>query len=116
MGKDLKGREIGKGLSQRPDKRYEARTVVNGQKIDLYDLNLNNLVVRFEEAKRFAKTGIAKELTSLTLNEWFDEWFKRYKEPSLKFTSVYPTVSRYNTFFRDSIGNVKLSDLKNYQV
>ena len=116
MGKDLKGREIGKGLSQRPDKRYEARAVVNGQKIDLYDLNLNNLVVRFEEAKRFAKTGIAKELTSLTLNEWFDEWFKRYKEPSLKFTSVYPTVSRYNTFFRDSIGNVKLSDLKNYQV
>lgn len=116
MGKDLRGKELGKGLSQRPDKRYEARAIVNGQKIDLYDTNLSDLVVRFEEAKRFARTGITKELTDLSLNDWFDEWFKRYKAPALKITSTYPTVGRYNAFFRNTIGAIKLTKLKNYQV
>ena len=33
MGKDLKGKELGKGIGQRKDGRYEARAVINGQKI-----------------------------------------------------------------------------------
>ena len=36
MGKDLKGKEIGKGLSQRPDGRYIARAQVDGKSIVLY--------------------------------------------------------------------------------
>ena len=31
MGKDLTGKELGRGFSQRPDGRYEARAVVNGK-------------------------------------------------------------------------------------
>lgn len=42
MGKDLNGKELGRGLSQRPDRRYEARAVINGIKIDLYDMLLPN--------------------------------------------------------------------------
>ena len=37
MGKDLKGKEIGTGLRQRKDGRYEARAKVNGIDINLYD-------------------------------------------------------------------------------
>ena len=37
MGKDLKGRDLGKGFSQRKDGRYEARAVICGEKIDIYD-------------------------------------------------------------------------------
>ena len=43
MGKDLKGKELGKGFSQRPDGRYEARAKINGVKIDIYDMSLPNL-------------------------------------------------------------------------
>ena len=32
MGKDLKGRDLGKGFSQRKDGRYEARAVICGEK------------------------------------------------------------------------------------
>ena len=46
MGKDLRVKELGKGISQRKDKRYEARAVINGQKIDLYDFNLEKLKKR----------------------------------------------------------------------
>ena len=43
MGKDLKGKELGTGLGQRKDGRYEARAVVDGYKIALYNFNLNEL-------------------------------------------------------------------------
>ena len=35
MGKDLKGKDLGKGFSQRKDGRYEARATINGKKIHL---------------------------------------------------------------------------------
>lgn len=37
MGKDLKGKELGRGLSQRPDGRYMGRAQVEGKSIVLYD-------------------------------------------------------------------------------
>ena len=44
MGKDLKGRELGKCLSQRKDGRYQARfTNRYGQRIEYKDKNLNNV-------------------------------------------------------------------------
>ena len=43
MGKDLKGKELGRGLSQRPDGRYMGRAQVEGKSIVLYDWKLKAL-------------------------------------------------------------------------
>ena len=40
MGKDINGKELGKGITQRNDGRYNARVTINGVKINLYDYNL----------------------------------------------------------------------------
>ena len=37
MGKDLKGKNLGKGIGQRKDGRYEARAVINGVKVHLWN-------------------------------------------------------------------------------
>ena len=53
MGKDNRGKELGKCLYQRKDGRYEARATVNGIKIGIIDKDLN--VVKFmlkQESKR----------------------------------------------------------------
>lgn len=47
MGKDLKGRELGKGLYQRKDGRYEARTKINGSDVSIYGFNLRELKKNF---------------------------------------------------------------------
>ena len=52
MGKDLKGKELGKGIYQRKDGRYEARAVVGGIKIQLYNFDLKQLKTDFEKAKK----------------------------------------------------------------
>ena len=38
MGKDLKGKELGRGLSQRADGRYMGRAQVEGHPIVIYGL------------------------------------------------------------------------------
>lgn len=50
MGKDLKGRELGKGLYQRKDGRYEARAKINGNDVSIYGFNLRELK-KFSGAK-----------------------------------------------------------------
>lgn len=81
MPKDLKGRELPKGIYQRKDGRYEARALINGIKIQLYNFNLKELKVEFEKRKEEAKQGVDKKLSNITLDEWFEEWFTRYKIP-----------------------------------
>ena len=49
MGKDLKGRELGKGLYQRKDGRYEARTKINGSDVSIYGFNLRELKKEFQD-------------------------------------------------------------------
>lgn len=69
MPKDLKGRELPKGIYQRKDGRYEARALINGIKIQLYNFNLKELKVEFKKRKEEAKQGVDKRLSNITLDE-----------------------------------------------
>lgn len=116
MSKDLKGRELPKGIYQRKDGRYEARALINGIRIQLYNLNLKELKVEFEKRKEEAREGVDKKLSNITLDEWFDEWFSRYKIPKIKETSIAPMKGRYRTSFGRLIGNMKVAEIRNMDI
>lgn len=65
MPKDLKGKELPKGIYQRKDGRYEARALINGIRIQLYNFNLKELKIDFEKRKAEAKQGVDKKLSIL---------------------------------------------------
>ena len=52
MGKDLKGKELGSGITQRKDGRYMARFTVDGKTHTIYEFDLNTLKKKFSEKKR----------------------------------------------------------------
>ncbi len=116
MPKDLKGKELPKGIYQRKDGRYEARASINGIKIQLYNFNLKELRVEFEKRKEEAKQGVDKKLSNITLDEWFEEWFVRYKVPHIKETSVTPMKTKYRANFGRLIGNMKVADIRNMDI
>lgn len=84
MGKDLNNKELGTGLSQRPDGRYNARATVAGVKIDLYDTDLPQLKKKFEEEKYKLKNQKKSVDKNITFKNWFDIWFETCKSPQLK--------------------------------
>ena len=116
MPKDLKGKELPKGIYQRKDGRYEARAVVGGIKIQLYNFDLKQLKTDFEKAKEDAKNGMDRKLANITLDEWFEEWFTRYKIPKIKETSINPMKTKYRSNFGRLIGDMKVSEIRNMDI
>lgn len=94
MGKDLNGKELGKGLSQRKDGRYEARAVINGVKIDIYDMNLAALKKAFEIEKAKVLRDEKNIRPNVTFGEWYAEWFEKCKSPQLKSDVSRKTYDR----------------------
>lgn len=112
MGKDLKGKNLGKGYSQRKDGRYEARAVINGVKIDIYDMNLSNLKKSFEIAKAIVLRDEKNVRPNVTLKEWYTEWFGKCKAPTLKSDVSRKTYDRKvrNTYIA-IIGDKRVEDI-----
>ena len=103
MGTDLKGRDLGKGISQRQDGRYEARATINGVRIDLYDKSLSNLKKIFEmERARVLRDEKGIRTKNLKFEDWYKEWFEKCKSPQLKSDVSRKTYDRKlrNTFVR----------------
>lgn len=117
MGKDLRGKEIGKGLSQRKDGRYEARATIKGIKIDIYDMNLSKLKKDFEIEKAKVLRNEKNIRESITLSEWYTEWFEKCKSPQLKSEVSRNTYDRKirNTFI-SILGCKKVEDISQINI
>ncbi|MED9904645.1 MAG: tyrosine-type recombinase/integrase [Lachnospiraceae bacterium] len=117
MGKDLKGKELGKGFYQRKDGRYEAKAMIAGRKIDLYDWNLKLLKQRFAKEKEHISSELKQPFESdLTLNQWFEEWFKVYKVPYIKPASTESMKRRFYGSFGKNLGNMKIRMIRSMDV
>jgi len=118
MGLDLKKRELGTGYSQRKDGRYMARITINGEQIVLYNMSLTQLKKDFEIVKEEA---VKKKLsgfvnTKLTLDEWFDVWYSKYKAPKLKNASDGAYKRLYKNYYGCRIGSKPLTSIKQLDI
>lgn len=119
MPKDLKGRDLPKGIYQRKDGRYDARALINGIKIQLYNNNLKELIPEFEEAKQKARESqqpLKDIYNKATFEEWFNTWFEKYKKPALKPSSVQTTLTRFKTTFNYYIGDIPIAKISNLDI
>lgn len=119
MGKDLKGKELGRGLSQRPDGRYMGRAQIEGHSITLYDRKLKDLkaklAVAVDEAKR-SNLLPSVDGKSVTLSEWFEEWFVKYKAPMLKDGGSPSYKRKFLNYYGTRIGSKPLADIRQIHV
>ena len=117
MGRDLKGKELGTGISQRPDGNYMARFVDRYKKRHtLYDRDLKALKVKLERAKWEMEFGVYGNGSDVTVSEWFEEFLKLYKVNRVKETTLYAIRQNYSPCKKAEIGNTRLKDLKAVQI
>ena len=100
MGKDLNGKELGTGISQRPDGIYMARAQCCGKPICIYGRNYQKLKKELEEKKKLARENNGRIPEQYTLSEWFEIWFTTYKEPTVSEQSVGPMRSKVFPLFK----------------
>ena len=105
MGKDLKGKELGKGICQRKDGLYFARRVVHGKKYESYFKTV-------KEAKSWLKDlNTSKSESSMTVDDWYEFWAENY------ICDLAPNTRRnYSERYRHNvkpvIGYILLRDVK----
>lgn len=115
MGKDLNGKKLGNGITQRKDGRYCMRQIYKGEKIERYNPSLKDLKKQVAEDKARIDANADRE-KNYTLEEWFNEWFDLYKVPAISENSVAPMKNKVKNTFLRLIGNDPLSDLRSKDV
>ncbi|MGL5434602.1 MAG: tyrosine-type recombinase/integrase [Lachnospiraceae bacterium] len=118
MGKDLRGKELGKGIVQRSDGRYMGRSKVKGNPVVVYDWNLKTLKKKFEQAVDEANRSTLRPAmcNKLTVNDWFEEWYSKYKAPTLKDGGSAAYKRRFVNFYGVRLGAKPLLDIRQLHV
>lgn len=116
MGKDLKGKDLGKGISQRKDGRYEARVVINGKRMTFYNTNLAALKREFENEKHKLSRQNVISCSDVTVNEWFEAWFEQYKKPTLKPTGIDAYRRKFINTYGKELENIQVKDLNQFMI
>lgn len=105
MGKDLKGKELGVGLSQRKDGVYQGRYKDRFNKIKyIYGTKLSEvkkeLAVAIAENVQF--TSIRDDIK---LDDWFKRWVEVYKKKSVRPNTLREYTHIYNKNISPILGN-----------
>ena len=116
MGKDLYGRELGPGIIQRKNGRYEARYNDRfGKRISISGYELKDVKKRYHQALYYDEKEINVR-KDITLDAWYSRWMNEYKYDILREDSK----RHYNCVFRKHIspylGKYKLRDIKQLDI
>ena len=110
MGKSLNGKELGKGLCQRKDGRYQARFTNRFGKVQtLYGATLNEVRKKLSEAQYADDKALNVVSDNVTLDEWFEICMKDCKKNCLD-TTIESYKTHYNRI-KEALGWRKLTSL-----
>ena len=112
MGKNLKGREIGKGLSQRKDGRYSARFVTKfGRRKGKHFGTLPEARNWLSDAQYFDRQRNHFIPSEMTVDEWFEFWIGNIVS-DLAPNTIRNYRERYKFNIQPIIGNMYIDEVK----
>lgn len=112
MGKNLKGKECGKGICQRKDGLYCARFVDRyGKRHEKYFSTVPEARNWLDDARYEDKHNNIFVQTDMTVNDWFEYWIKHIVG-DLAPNTRRNYSERYSHNIQPIIGDIKLTDVK----
>lgn len=111
MGKDLKGKELGIGITQRKDGLYQARYKDRfGKNKTIYNSKLGD--IRKELAIAIADNqNFASIRDNTTLDAWFNRWIEVYKKKSVRPNTLREYTHIYNKNISPYLGERNINSL-----
>ena len=113
MGKNLRGKELGKGLSQRKDGKYSARFVAsNGKRVEKYFAGLQDAKRWLDDMQEKDQHGGISDFEDATFIQWFDYWLENIKGKTIRRNTYRNYRDRFDINVAPVIGKMKLKDIK----
>lgn len=116
MGKDLKGKELGKGIRQNKNGRYEARYIDRfGNRKSVYGTSQNEIRNKLKEyLQHNAENESVKK--RMTFNQWYDEWFRVYKAPVIRPNTKRHYEYIFNAHIIPELGDMYMDEIRQIHV
>ena len=112
MGKNLKGKELGVGISQRKDGLYTGRyTDRNGNRHQKYFKKLQECRNWIADMQFQVKHGTIEAFSNMTVNAWFEYWITEIKGNNVRIN----TINNYKNYFKKVekyMGTMILSEVR----
>lgn len=116
MGKDLNGKDLGHGIIQKKNGRYEARYVDRfGKRRSISGNDLRKVKRDYNEAlyENDKEINIREKIT---LDQWYDKWMLLYKIGTIKESSRVRYRDTYKKHISPVLGRYYLSEIQQYQI
>lgn len=112
MGKDLKGKELGIGLTQRKDGKYSAKyTTSLGKRKEKYFDKITEARKWLNEERYNAEHGLNVN-ADITVDQWYHIWIENYKKDIVAYSTEKNYRTRYEKNIKPVIGHMNLTDVK----
>jgi integrase len=113
MAKDKNGKELPKGITYLPKKGlYMARFMYEGVPYTYYEKTAKQAAKTLADKRYEVAHGVSGKGDKVTLNQWFDTWFKEYKIPNVKESSARTYKQWCEYYILPVLGNRKLSQIR----
>ena len=110
MGTSLNGKELGQGITQRKDGRYQARfTDRFGKRQTLYGKTLSEIRQKLRKEQYEDEKKLNVVSSDMTLDEWYEVWMSTCKK-NCRDTTSDNYANAYNRI-RESLGWRKMSSI-----
>ena len=117
MAKDLKGRELGKGFSQRPNGSYCARySDARGKRVSIYARDLSELKKKYNEKIYERNHDLSLLDENITVDGWFEHWMKVYKNNAVRESTKAIYKDIYTRLISPALGSMKLNTVRKIHV
>lgn len=113
MGKNLKGKELGAGLSQRKDGKFSARYVdKSGKRNQSYFEKLSEAKRWLNEQLYMNEHATVAASTKMTVDTWFEYWIENIKGKTVRYNTKRNYKERYTHNIKEVIGDMIISEVK----
>ena len=113
MGKDLKGKELGVGISQRKDGLYTGRfTNRQGKRVQKYFPKLQECRKWLADAMFEDEHGNVMKTMYPTVDAWYNYWIENVKGNNIRYNTRRNYDERYQRNIKPYIGEMLIQDVK----
>lgn len=113
MGKDLRGKELGVGISQRKDGMYTGRfTTKSGKRKQKYFHKLQECRAWMADAQFEDEHENVLLSGSPTVNAWFEYWLEEVKGGGIRVSTKNNYENQWKNSVYSTIGDMELKDVK----